>query len=135
MKDLLNKMRSGQSDKQKSSAMTNPNPPSQFQPAAMEVNAELSPITSNANVHVPHLMSSTHLSNINHLADSQPTEDLTSAYNNSTVMDQTIIGGLTFSSVWAAEWPPFGKLLPARLTICSHCILSICNIYLFPVLF
>ena len=40
----------------------------------------------------------------------------------------------TFSSVWVAEWPPFGKLLHARLTICSHCILSICNIYLFPVL-
>ena len=27
----------------------------------------------------------------------------------------------TFSSVWVAE-------LPARLAICSHCILSICNI-------
>ena len=40
----------------------------------------------------------------------------------------------TFSSVWVAEWPPFGKKLPARLAICSHCILSICNIYLFPVL-
>ena len=40
----------------------------------------------------------------------------------------------TFSSVWVAEWPPFGKQLPARLAICSHCILSICNIYLFPVL-
>ena len=37
-----------------------------------------------------------------------------------------------FSSVWVAEWPPFGKKLPARLAICSHCILSICNIYLFP---
>ena len=40
----------------------------------------------------------------------------------------------TFSSVWVAEWPPFGRKLPARLAICSHCILSICNIYLFPVL-
>ena len=37
----------------------------------------------------------------------------------------------TFSSVWVAEWPPFGKLLPDRLAICSYCILSICNIYLF----
>ena len=37
----------------------------------------------------------------------------------------------TFSSVWVAEWPPFGKLL---LAICSHCILYICNIYIFPVL-
>ena len=35
----------------------------------------------------------------------------------------------TFSSVWVAEWPPFGKQLPARLTICSRCILSICNIF------
>ena len=40
----------------------------------------------------------------------------------------------TFSSVLGAEWPPFGKKLPARLAICSHCVLSICNIYLFPVL-
>ena len=40
----------------------------------------------------------------------------------------------TFSSVWVAEWPPFGKLLPARLAICSRCILSICNIYLFTVM-
>ena len=43
----------------------------------------------------------------------------------------------TFSSVWVAEWPPFGKYLPARLAICIHCIhcvLSICNINLFPVL-
>ena len=40
----------------------------------------------------------------------------------------------TFSSVWVAEWPPFGKQLTARLAICSHCILSICSIYLFPVL-
>ena len=40
----------------------------------------------------------------------------------------------TFSSVWDAEWPPFGKELPARLAICSHCILSICNIYLLPAL-
>ena len=40
----------------------------------------------------------------------------------------------TFSSVWVAEWPPFGKKLPARSAICSPCILSICNIYLFPAL-
>ena len=40
----------------------------------------------------------------------------------------------TFSSVWIAEWPPFGKYLPARLVFCSHCILSICYIYLFPTL-
>ena len=41
----------------------------------------------------------------------------------------------TFSSVWVAEWPPFGKYLPARLAICYNCFfLSICNIYLFPAL-
>ena len=40
----------------------------------------------------------------------------------------------TFSSVRVAEWPTFGKQLPARLTICSHSFFSICNIYLFPVL-
>ena len=40
----------------------------------------------------------------------------------------------TFSSVRVAEWPRFGKKLPARLAICSNCILSIFNIYLFPVL-
>ena len=40
----------------------------------------------------------------------------------------------TFSSVWVAEWPSFVKKLPDWLTICSHCLLSICNIYLFPVL-
>ena len=40
----------------------------------------------------------------------------------------------TFSSVWVAEWPHFGKKLPVRLAICSHCILSIFNIYLLPAL-
>ena len=39
----------------------------------------------------------------------------------------------TFSSVWVAEWPPFGKYLPARLAICSHYLLSICDFYLFPI--
>ena len=39
----------------------------------------------------------------------------------------------TFSSVWVAEWPPFGKY-DRSVAFCSHCILSICNIYLFPVL-
>ena len=38
----------------------------------------------------------------------------------------------TFSSVWDAEWPPFGKELPIRLAMCSHCILSICNFSYFP---
>ena len=36
---------------------------------------------------------------------------------------------ITFGSVSIAEWPPFGKN-----TICSPCILTICNISFFPVL-
>ena len=28
------------------------------------------------------------------------------------------------SSVWVAEWPPLGKKLLTRLTICSLCILT-----------
>ena len=40
----------------------------------------------------------------------------------------------TFRSVWVAEWPPFGKLQPAQLVICSDCLWSICNINLYSVL-
>ena len=39
---------------------------------------------------------------------------------------------IILSSVWIAEWPPFGKWLLTRLTICSLCILSICNYSYFP---
>ena len=28
----------------------------------------------------------------------------------------------TFSSVWVAEWPPFGKQLPARIVFCLFVI-------------
>ena len=40
----------------------------------------------------------------------------------------------TFSAIWVAEceWPPLWKLLPARLAIWSHSLLSISNFYLFP---
>ena len=38
----------------------------------------------------------------------------------------------TFSSVWVTEWPPFGKELPIRLAVCSHCTLSVCNFTYFP---
>ena len=31
------------------------------------------------------------------------------------------------SLVWIADWPSFGKELLTRLTICSLCILTICN--------
>ena len=34
---------------------------------------------------------------------------------------------IIFSSVWVAEWPPFGKELLTRLTISYLCILTICN--------
>ena len=34
---------------------------------------------------------------------------------------------IIFSSVWVAEWPPYWKELPTRLTICSLCNLPICN--------
>ena len=39
---------------------------------------------------------------------------------------------ILFRSVWVAEWPPFGKELLTRLTICSFCILTICNLSYFP---
>ena len=34
---------------------------------------------------------------------------------------------IIFSSVLVAEWPYFGKELLPRLTICSLCILTLCN--------
>ena len=37
----------------------------------------------------------------------------------------------TFSSVWVAEWPPFGKWLPALLAICSHSLLYIFVIFIY----
>ena len=39
---------------------------------------------------------------------------------------------ISFSSVWVAEWPPFGKKMLNRLTICILCILTICNFSYFP---
>ena len=43
-----------------------------------------------------------------------------------SVMFHLMFVKYTLSSVWVAEWPPFGKELPAQLAICSHCLLSIC---------
>ena len=40
-----------------------------------------------------------------------------------------------FSSVWVAEWPALGKELLTGLTICSLCILAICNFRYFPFCF
>ena len=34
-----------------------------------------------------------------------------------SVMFHVMFVHYTFSSVWVAEWPPFGKKLPARLAI------------------
>ena len=42
---------------------------------------------------------------------------------------------ITFSSVWVAEWPPIGKELLTRLIICSHCILTSCNLSYLPFCF
>ena len=39
---------------------------------------------------------------------------------------------IIFSSVSVADWPPFGKELLTWLTICSLCILTICNFSYFP---
>ena len=35
---------------------------------------------------------------------------------------------IVFNLVWVAEWPSFGKELLTRSTICSLCILTICNL-------
>ena len=51
-----------------------------------------------------------------------------------SVMFHFVFVHCTFSSVWVAGWPPFGKWLPARLAICSRCILSVCGVNLFPAL-
>ena len=51
-----------------------------------------------------------------------------------SVMFYLIFVHYTFSLVWIAEWPPFGKKLYARLAICSHCLLSVCDFYLFSIL-
>ena len=39
---------------------------------------------------------------------------------------------IIFSSVLVAEWPPFGKELLTRLTMCYFYILAICNFSYFP---
>ena len=34
---------------------------------------------------------------------------------------------IIFDSFLVAEWPPFGKEPLTQLTICSFCILTVCN--------
>ena len=38
------------------------------------------------------------------------------------------------SSGLVAGWPSFGREMPTRLTLCSLCIMSICNFGCFPFL-
>lgn len=66
----------------------NLNPDSQS--IEMEVNEVLSPILP-----VSNLMSSTHLSQVNQFTDSQPARDLSAVYDNTTLIEKTIIGGLS----------------------------------------
>ena len=53
-----------------------------------------------------------------------------------SVMFDLMFVHYTFSSVWVAEWPTFSEIAARSVghTVCSHCLLSICNIYLFLVL-
>ena len=39
---------------------------------------------------------------------------------------------IIFSSILVAEWPPFGKELLTPSTVCSPCILTVCNFSCFP---
>ena len=39
---------------------------------------------------------------------------------------------INFTFVSVAEWLPFGKYILTRLTLCSLCVLTICNISYFP---
>ena len=36
------------------------------------------------------------------------------------------------NSIKITEWPPLLKELPTRLSVCSPCIMSICNFNYFP---
>ena len=47
-----------------------------------------------------------------------------------SVIFHLIFAHYAFSSVWVADWPPFGKKLPAWLAICSHRLLSICILFI-----
>ena len=60
----------------------------QSQPTAMQVDTALSPIHP-----VGHLMSSTHLSQVNQYTDSQQTK-IFNAYDEETLVDRTVIGGI-----------------------------------------
>ena len=42
-----------------------------------------------------------------------------------SVMFHFVFVHYAFGSVWVAGWPPFGRWLPARLAVCSRCILCL----------
>ena len=73
--------------------VTNQNQISQNQHAVVEVNDNLSPVFIVSPV--CHVMSSTHLSQINHYTDSQPVRGLSAVYNETTVIERTLIGGMS----------------------------------------
>ena len=47
----------------------------------------------------------------------------------------TCVHDINFSSDCVAEWPPFGKYVLTRLTICSLCVWTSCNFSYFPFYF
>ena len=36
---------------------------------------------------------------------------------------------------WAAEWPPFRKKLPARMSVCSHCLFLFVFLFIYYMVF
>ena len=42
---------------------------------------------------------------------------------------------MIFSQVKVAKWPPFGRELLIRFTVCSLCILAYCSFSYFPLWF
>ena len=50
-----------------------------------------------------------------------------------SVMFHLLFDCYTFVRLWLLNGIAiFVKKIPARLVVCSHCLLSICNFYLFP---
>lgn len=89
---FINRRREVPNNDQHDVARANHNQDTSNQSDTMEVNNVLSPIPRVPSV--TNLMSSTHLSQINPFTDSQTARDLSEIYEEATVTDQTIIGGL-----------------------------------------
>ena len=45
-----------------------------------------------------------------------------------SILTSRVFVKIVLSLVKVAEWPPFGKKLLTRLTVCSLCNMSICDI-------